>query len=89
MRGEGRGYECVSGWVPFRGGGSPLTPLSHTHTTHTHTYIHTLSFVCFSDGIGVSPMDLQAADGPDRLSGCVCDVLLHTQHTLIQVNIYI
>ncbi len=42
-----------------------------------------------SDGIGVSLEDLQAPDGPDRLSGCVCDVLLHTQHTLIQVNIYI
>ncbi len=70
------------------GGVLPFTPQSHTHThTHTHT-LKTLSFVCFSDGIGVSPEDLPAADGPDRLSGCVCDVLLHTQqHTLIQVNL--
>ncbi len=49
--------------------------------THTLTLIHG-----FSDGIGVSPVDLPAADGPDRLSGSVCDVLLHTLHTLIQVN---
>ncbi len=67
-------------WV----GASSLSP-SHTHT-HTHTHKHSL--VCFFDGIGVSPVDLPAADGPDRLSGSVCDVLLHTQrHTLIQVNL--
>ncbi len=60
--------------------------LSHTHT-HTYTHTHTL-VNGFSDGIGVSPVDLPAADGPDRLSGSVCDVLLHTQrHTLIQVNL--
>ncbi len=56
-----------------------LKPLSLTLShTHTHTHTQTLSFVCFSDGIGVSPVDLPASDGPDRLSGCVCDVLLHT-----------
>ncbi len=50
--------------------------------SHTHTHTHTLSRSC------VSPVDLPAADGPDRLSGSVCDVLLHTQrHTLIQVNL--
>lgn len=44
--------------------------------------------MCLSNGVGISPVDLQAADGPDHLSGCVCDVLLHTQHTLVQVNIF-
>ncbi len=73
-------------WVSPLGGGRVIT---HTHThAYTHTRTHTLSFVCFSDGIAVSPVDLPAADGPDRLSGSVCDVLLHTQgHTLIQVNL--
>ncbi len=65
----------MSGWVRH-------LSLPHTHT-HTHTLVNG-----FSDGIGVSPVDLPAADGPDRLSGSVCDVLLHTQrHTLIQVNL--
>ncbi len=64
----------MSGWV------------RHLSLTHTHTHKHSL--VCFSDGIGVSPVDLPDADGPDRLSESVCDVLLHTQrHTLIQVNL--
>ncbi len=66
----------------------PLSPslclcLSPTHTTHTHTLtlIHG-----FSDGISVSPVDLPAADGPDRLSGSVCDVFItHPTHTH-QVN---
>ncbi len=68
--------------------GGCVISLSPSHT-HTHTHTHTQTLVHgFSDGIGVSPVDLPAADGPDRLSESVCDVLLHTQrHTLIQVNL--
>lgn len=56
--------------------------LSITVSTHTHTGSRTRA----SDGIGVSPMDLQAADGSDHLSECVCDFLLHIRHTLVQVS---
>lgn len=44
--------------------------------------------MCLSNGIVFSPARLQSADGPDGLPGGVCDVLLHTQHTLAQVNIF-
>jgi len=55
----------------------------------THTHAHIALDCIVSDGIGFSPVDLHTADNPGHLSVCVCDVLLHSRHTLVQVSAFI